>query len=61
MIDWMRSTAGNVGRAVKSTAVAVANTPAPIGKTVATVLIIEGVVVVVFLATHKVKFITVLG
>ena len=45
----------------KNTAKNAANTPAPIGKTVAVVLIIEGVIIVTYLTTHKVKFITVFG
>jgi len=61
MIDWLRKTANDFGTMAVKTAKNVAGTPAPIGKTIATVLVIEGVIVVVFLASHKVKFITVLG
>lgn len=61
MIDWIRKTAVDVGSAAKVKAVEAMNTPAPIGKVIAAVLIIEGVIVVTYLATHKVKVITVFG
>jgi hypothetical protein len=61
MYDWVKKTVVTFGTMVKDTAKNAANTPAPIGKTVAVVLVVEGVVIVTFLVTHKVKFITVLG
>lgn len=57
MVNWLRKTVADLGNMAKDTA----NIPAPIGKTVATVLVVEGIVVVTFLLTHKVKVITVLG
>lgn len=61
MIEWVKKTAIDVGTAAKIAAKDAMSTQAPIGKTVAGVLILEGVIVVAFLVTHKVKVITVLG
>jgi len=61
MLEWMKKTASDFGTMAKDTAKNAANTQAPIGKTVAVVLVIEGVVILTFLATHKIKVITVLG
>jgi hypothetical protein len=57
MIDWLVKTVEDFGKLAKN----VANTPAPIGKTITGVLVTEGLIIGVFLLTHKVKIITVLG
>ncbi len=52
MINWLKKTADDVSTLAKNAM----NTPAPIGKTVVGVLIIESIVIGTFLATtHKVK------
>ena len=55
MIDWLKKTSTDLGAIVKNTM----NTPAPIGKTVLAVLIIEGMIIGSCLVTHKVKVITI--